>query len=67
MPLPSPLPTVDIVMATDALTAEFTQIVRTQNDYRNRVDAIAAAVRRADPDTALTALIIALAASPAGA
>ena len=57
------LPTVDLVMATDSLTAELHGIVQSKPDYRDRVDAIAAAVRRSDTDTALTALIIALASA----
>lgn len=61
---PQPM-TVDFVMATQILTTELQQIMAEERNYRSRVDAIAAAVRRAPgADTGITALIIALASMP---
>lgn len=51
----------DTTLAQNALIAELAG-TRTLPDFQQRVDLIAAAVRRApDPETAQTALIIALA------
>lgn len=56
--------TVDLVINTQALTQELQRVVAEQPDYRTRVDAITALIRRTpDSSTGLTALIIALASS----
>ena len=54
--------TLDAVLSNDAMVAELTAIRSNIADFRTRVDAIAAVIRRAaDDETAKTALIIALA------
>ncbi|MEN6306011.1 MAG: hypothetical protein ABFD96_25020 [Armatimonadia bacterium] len=57
--------TAQIVTSIQRLAGELSRIVEEQPDYRQRVDAIARALRlEPDQGTATTALVIALASVP---
>lgn len=61
---PSHESTFNIVMETQALNGDLQQVLRDRDDYGDRITAIAALIRRVkEQDTAVTALIMALAAT----